>query len=104
MICEYCESDALLAELGSSFAKGFDDALRQVKTSYPDLDVSHVIIDIQAQTLVQFIHSESTDDLFAVNDPAVDEDPTPIESRVKPIEGGASQPDDEEKIESTSPQ
>ena len=27
-ICEYRDSDALLSELGTSFLKGFDDALR----------------------------------------------------------------------------
>ena len=52
-ICEYCGSDAFLAELGGSFAEGFDDALHQVKASYPDLDVSHINIDAQAQTSVQ---------------------------------------------------
>ena len=64
-IHEYRDSNALLAKLGGSFAEGFDDALCQVKTSYPDLDVSHVIIDSQAQTLIQPVHSESTDELFA---------------------------------------
>ena len=44
-IREYRDSDTLLAKLGGSFAKGFDDALHQVKASYPDLDVSHVNID-----------------------------------------------------------
>ena len=70
---EYCDSDALLAELWGSFAKGFDDALRQVKTSYLDLGVSYVNINAQDQTLVQPVHSKSTDELFAddtlVNDP-----------------------------------
>ena len=47
-IREYRDFDALLTELGGSFAKGFDDALLQVKASYPDLDVSHVNIDAQA--------------------------------------------------------
>ena len=44
-VCEYRDSDAFLSELGESFAEGFDDALHQVKSSYPDLDVSHVSID-----------------------------------------------------------
>ncbi|XP_075653077.1 uncharacterized protein LOC142623522 [Castanea sativa] len=48
---EYRDSDLLLAELRSSFADGFDDAIRQVKSSYPDPDVSHVSIDAQGQTL-----------------------------------------------------
>ena len=54
-----------MAELGGLFVEGFDDALHQVKTSYPDLDVSHVNINTQDQTLVQPVHSESTDELFA---------------------------------------
>ena len=31
-IREYCDSDALLSELGVSYNDGFDDALRQAKT------------------------------------------------------------------------
>lgn len=102
-ICEYRDSNALLAKLGNSFAEDFDDALHQVKTSYPDLDVSHVTIDVQGQTLVQSVHSESTNDLFAIDDPHGDEDLAPTESQIKPVEGGARQPD-EEKIDGTPPQ
>jgi len=47
-IKEYCNSDALLCELGGSFADGFDDCLRQVKASFPDLDLSQISIDAQA--------------------------------------------------------
>ena len=68
-ICEYRDSKALLAELRGSFAEGFNDALRQVKASYPDLDVSHVNIDAQAQTSIQLVHSECTDKLFADDAP-----------------------------------
>ena len=68
-ICEYRDSDTLLAELGGSFAKGFDDCLRQVKASFPELDLSHVNINAQAQTSVQPVHSESTDELFANDAP-----------------------------------
>ena len=68
-ICEYRDSKALLAELRRSFAEGFNDALRQVKASYPDLDVSHVNIDAQAQSSVQLVHSECTDKLFADDAP-----------------------------------
>ena len=71
-IREYRDFDALLAKLGGSFAKGFDDALCQVKTSYPNLDVSHVTMDVQAQTSVQPVHSKSTDKLFA-NDAPIDD-------------------------------
>jgi len=49
---EYRDSDALLAELGGTFAEGFNDALHQVKTSFPDLDLSYVNINTQDQTSV----------------------------------------------------
>ena len=61
---EYRDSDALLSELGDSLAEGFDDALRQVKSSYPDLDVSHVSIETQAQSTAQPILSEGMKELF----------------------------------------
>ena len=41
-IREYRDSDALLAELGDSFAKGFGDCLRQVKASYTNLDLFNI--------------------------------------------------------------
>ena len=47
-ICEYHDSDALLEELGTSYADGFDDAVRQAKKAYPDLDFSQLNIDAQA--------------------------------------------------------
>ena len=50
-IREYRDSDALLAKLGGSFADNFDDCFRQVKASFPDLDLSYISIDAQAQTL-----------------------------------------------------
>ena len=65
VVCEYWDSDAFLSELGQSFAEGFDDALCQVKSSYLDLDVSHVSIETQAQSTAQPVLSESTEDLFA---------------------------------------
>ena len=46
-ISEYRDSDALLSELGDSFLQGFDDALRQFNTAYPDLDVSNVKVEDQ---------------------------------------------------------
>ena len=46
---EYCDSDAFLEELGTSYANGFDDAVRQAKKAYPDLDFSQLNIDTQAQ-------------------------------------------------------
>ena len=62
---EYCDSDALLLELGDSFLQGFDDALRQVKKAYPDLDVSNIKVEDQAQTSILPVASDDTDDLFA---------------------------------------
>ena len=61
---EYRDSDALLGELGGSFLQGFDDALRQVKKAYPELDVSMININDQDQTSALPIASENTDDLF----------------------------------------
>ena len=97
-ICEYLDSDALLAKLGGSFAEGFDDALCQVKSSYLDLDVSHVNIDAHAQTTVHPAHSKSTDGLFADN--AFVDDPhgdggTAIESQTKTVEVSTRQPEDQ---------
>ena len=63
-IREYRDSDALLSELGDSFLQGFDDAFHQVKTTYPDLDISNVKVEDQGQTSVMPIASEDTDDLF----------------------------------------
>ena len=45
---EYCDLEALLSKLGDSFLQGFDDALRQVKKAYPDLDVSNIKVGDQA--------------------------------------------------------
>ena len=39
---EYRDSNTLLSELGDSFLQWFDDALRQVKKAYPNLDVSNI--------------------------------------------------------------
>lgn len=80
-IQEYRDSDTLLAELGSSFADGFDNCLRQVKSSYPDLDLNHISIDSQAQMPAQPVYSESTNELFnddTVVDPRGEEGPSPV--------------------------
>ena len=61
---EYRDFDALLLELRDSFLQGFDDALRQVKKAYPDLDVSNIKMEDQAQTSVLPIALDDTDDLF----------------------------------------
>ena len=84
---EYCESDVYLTELGGIYIDGFDDCLRQVKTSFPDLDFSHVSIDTPVQTSVQPIHSKSLDELFAndalVDDPHGDEEIAHVDSQIK---------------------
>ena len=80
---EYRDSDALLADLGGSFAEGFDNCLCQVKASHPDLDLSDINIDAPAQTLVQPVHSESTDELFTDDVPS-DEEATQVEDNTRP--------------------
>ena len=62
---EYRDSNALLSKLGDSFLQGFNDALRQVKKAYPDLDVSNIKMEDQAQTSVLPVASNDMDDLFA---------------------------------------
>ena len=64
-IKEYRDFDDLLWELGGSFANGFIDCIRQVKASFLDLDLSHINIDAQPQTLAQLISSVGTDNPFA---------------------------------------
>ena len=61
---EYHDSVALLGELGGSFLQGFDDALRQVKKAYPELDVSMIDVNDQDQTSALPVASENIDDLF----------------------------------------
>ena len=98
-IREYHDSDALLAELSGSFVDSFDDCFHQVKAFFPDLDLSHVSIDAQAQTPAQPVHSESTDELFVddalVDDPYGDKDTAPFKGQVEaereeacPFDGG----------------
>ena len=67
-IKEYRDSNALLSKLGGSYAVGFNDCLRQVKASNPDLDLSHVSIDAEGQTLACPVELEGTEDLFADED------------------------------------
>ena len=62
---EYCDSDALLSDLEDSFLEGFDDALRQVKRAYPNLDMSNIKVEDQGQTSIMPVALESTEDLFA---------------------------------------
>ena len=52
VVLEYRDSDALLSQLEVSYNDGFDDALRQVKALYPELDMSSVNISVPKQTFV----------------------------------------------------
>ena len=68
---EYRDSDALLSKLGVSYNDGFDDALRQVKALYPELDVSSININVLEQTSVQPAQSEDTNELFGDDVPVI---------------------------------
>ena len=85
---EYRDSDALLSELGDSFLQGFDDALRQVKKAYPNLDFSHIKVEDQAQTSVMPIASDDADDFFTEVDGLGDGESTPA----LPVKDSANQP------------
>ena len=56
----------------------FDDAVRQAKKAYPNLDFSQLNIDTQAQATAQPIASKSTEDLFADDVALGDGDSVPI--------------------------
>lgn len=71
VIQDYCDSNVLVKELDGSFTDGFDDCFCQVKTSFWDLDLSHISIDTQAQIPARLVDSEGTDKLFA-DDSALD--------------------------------
>ena len=100
---EYRNSDAYLTELDGINMDGFNDCLRQVKASFPDLDLSHVTIDAQAETSVQPIHSKSSDELFAddaiVNDPRGDREIALVESQIKPVDENTYQLDEVQVVE-----
>ena len=64
VVLEYRDSNALLSELRVSYNNGFDDALRQVKALYPELDVSSINISVPKQTSIQPAQSEDTNELF----------------------------------------
>ena len=87
---EYRVSDVYLTELRGIYVDGFNDCLRQVKTSFPDLDFSHVSIDTPVQASVQPIHSKSSNELFTddalVDDPYGDGETAPVDSQIKSID------------------
>ena len=85
---KYRDSDALLSELGDLFLQGFDDALHQVKKAYPNLDVSNIKVEDQAQTSVMPVTSDDTNDLLAEVDGIGDGESAPT----LPITNSANQP------------
>ena len=92
-IREYHDSNALLLELGDSFLQGFDDALRQVKKVYPNLDVSNIKVENQAQTSVMPVALEDTDDLFAEDEVLSDRKLAPAQNiQAQPVIEVAHQP------------
>ena len=66
---EYCDSDALLTKLETSYTDGFEDAFRQAKALYPKFDFSAVDINIAEGMSVQPDASDDTADLFAEERP-----------------------------------
>ena len=92
---EYHDFDTLLSKLGDSFLQGFEDALRQVKKAYPDLDVSNIKMEDQAQTSILPIASDDTDDLFAETDGQGERE----SALAQPVTDTANQP----VLESTTP-
>ena len=66
---EYCDSDALLTKLETSYTDGFEDALRQAKALYPKFDFSAVDINVAEGMSVQPDASDDTADLFAEERP-----------------------------------
>ena len=85
---EYRDSDALLSELGDLFLQGFDDTLHQVKKAYPNLDVSNIKVEDQAQISVMPVTSDDTNDLLAEVDGIGDGESAPT----LPITNSANQP------------
>ena len=91
-----------MEELRGSFVEGLDNWLRQVKTSFPDLDLSHVTIDAQARTLVQPVHSESMDELFTNNAPIDNpygDGETTVESQIKLVVDSAHHSDEDTPVQ-----
>ena len=64
-IREYLDSNEVIKELGISFADGFNDCFCQVKASFLDLDLSHITINAEGQTLTHHVDFEGPDKLFA---------------------------------------
>ena len=69
-----------LSKLGVSYNGGFDDALRQVKALYPELDVSSISISVPEQTSVHPAQSEDTNELFGDDVPVTN---APVDLTIK---------------------
>ena len=80
-VLEYCDSDALIIELGVSYNDSFDDALRQAKSLYPKLDFSSINISVPQPTSIHPEQSDDTNELFG------EEVPVPIAPVVLMVEG-----------------
>ena len=86
---KYRDSDAFLDKLGTSYADGFYDIVRQAKKAYLDLDFSQLNIDTQAQATAQTVASESTEDLFADDVTFGDKESISIVNQPQPGDGSA---------------
>ena len=95
---EYRDSDALLSELGDSLLQGFDDALCQVKKVFPNLDVSNIKVEDQAQTSIMLVASDDTDNLFVEVDALGDGE----SAQAQPVTESARQPVPEIVIQSVT--
>ena len=85
--------------------RSFDDAIRQAKKAYPDLDFSQLNIDTQPRATAQPIASENTEDLFADNAAPGDEESVPFKNQAQLVDGDVRQPVNvEENVKITSPQ
>ena len=96
-VLEYCDSDALIAELGVSYNDGFDDALRQAKALYPKLDFSSVNISVPEPTSIHPEQSDDTNELFGK------EVPVPNAPLVLMVEGESKNEEARQAKESVVP-
>ena len=96
-VLEYCDSDALIAELRVSYNDGFDNALRQAKALYPKLDFSSVNISVPEPTSVHPKQSDDTNKLFG------EEVPVPNAPLVLTVEGESKNEEARQAKESVVP-
>ena len=96
-VLEYCDSDALIVELGVSYNDGFDNALRQAKALYPKLDFSSVNISVPEPTSIHPEQSDNTNELFGK------EVPVPNAPLVLMVEGESKNEEARQAKESVVP-